>query len=304
MSLQSLPINTRFAGPVRRVALVGALAGGLLLALAGSSEAATETLGKAGGLKYVRAEATVPATVGTRAGGFAVADCGAAWTATGGGAALVGDAGVSFLSEIRLVDHLVEAGAWHAVQPERMLSAYGICSRRAAVANDVHTGNFAPAPSTLGFGFSCAEGHVLGGGVEGSPSLDSHVSSAVPIDGPDPDSVPDDGWRGSGALLEGTNGELYVYQACATGPRPAYRSAKAQVAPIDQRTVTVRCKRDEHVSGGGAYVSGPADDTHMAASRPIDGGDLDQVPDDGWRATVSNDGAVFQTAAVKAICVD
>jgi hypothetical protein len=57
------------------------------------------------------------------------------------------------------------------------------------------------------------------------------------------------------------------------------------------------------VTGGGAYVSGPADTAHMAVSRPIDGGDGDRVPDDGWEATVSSDGALPQTATVHAICI-
>jgi hypothetical protein len=50
-------------------------------------------------------------------------------------------------------------------------------------------------------------------------------------------------------------------------------------------------------------MTGPADESHLAVSRPFDSADADQVPDDGWLATVSNDGVDFPTARVSAVCV-
>ena len=45
---------------------------------------------------------------------------------------------------------------------------------------------------------------------------------------------------------------------------------------------------NEHVVGGGARVSGPADRSRLATSAPVDGTDADNIPDDGWTTNVYN----------------
>ncbi len=206
----------------------------------------------------------------------------------------------SFLSQVGVGGREVDGGAWHALQPERQLSVYGICSKSKAVKSSAHIENFAPAPSTLGAAVSCAAGHVLGGGAF-APISDSYFDTTISTDGPDADSIPDDGWRTLDALLDGSSALLIVYDVCRTGPAPKYRGETAQVASGDQRTLRARCNGG-HVTGGGVSVTGPADEAHIAVSRPIDGGDRGRVPDDGWQATVFNDGSVTKTATVRAIC--
>jgi hypothetical protein len=293
---------TRLPGPLARGAFACALAGALLLALAASSHAATTTLGQEGGLKYVRAQTTVAATGATRAGAYTEVRCGRRpWKTTGGGAALSGDAGASFLSQIQTGSRATTGAAWHALQPQRKLSVYGICSKSKAVSWAGQLQTFPPAPSTLGASITCAEVHVLGGGVFANHE-DSYINTTMPMDAGDPDSSPDDGWRAFDALLAGTSAPMIVYDICRTGPPPVYRSASRQLDPGEALTLRARCNAG-HVTGGGAYVSGLADDAHMAVSRPIDGGDRGRVPDDGWEATVSNDSAAPETATVHAICI-
>ncbi|MFL5893287.1 MAG: hypothetical protein ACJ75I_11165 [Solirubrobacterales bacterium] len=296
--------SRRLPRALTRAVLTCATSAALLLGLVGSSQAATtQNLGTLGGLKYVRADSTLPETVGTRTGDYINAYCGSDWTATGGGAALAGDPSVSFVSGSDVGKYGVYGGGWHALQPDRKLSVYGICSKSPAVSTDKRYADFPFPPSTIGFTTGCAAGHVLGGGVE-TPYLDAHVGLTVPADGPDADKTPDDGWRGSGALLDVANSPiLLIHYACTTGPQPTYRASTTQVPHSDQRTLKVTCQAPQHVSGGGASVSGPADEFHLAASRPFDGVDADQVPDDGWLATVSNDGTAPQTARVSAVCV-
>lgn len=301
MTVNRFQSTSRLTRPAARTGLAWVLTGVLFLALAASSPAATVTLGKAGELKYVQAQTSVPATASTRASAHAEARCGAPmWKATGGGAALPGDVAASFLSQVGVGGREVDGGAWHVLQPERQLSVYGICSKSKAVKSSAHIENFLPAPSTLGASVSCAAGHVLGGGAV-APISDSYFDTTISTDGPDADSIPDDGWRTLDTLLDGGGALLIVQDVCRTGPAPKYRGETEQVASGDQRTLRARCNGG-HVMGGGVSVTGPADEAHIAVSRPIDGGDADLVPDDGWQATVFNDGPVTETAAVRAIC--
>jgi hypothetical protein len=303
MNSSRFPSMTRLPRALARAVLACATVGAFALGVAGPSQAATtQTLGTVGGLKYVRADGTLPQTVGTRTGDFVQAYCGSVWTATGAGVAVGGDPSVSFLSATDVGKYGVYGGGWHALQPDQKLSVYGICAKTATVTADTRYANFPTPPSSVGFTTGCAAGHVLGGGVEG-PYLDSHVGASMPVDGPDADKVPGDGWRGSSAALSGSSPIMLIHYVCGTGPTPKYRSTKTQVLPGEKGTLKVGCRNSQHVTGGGALVSGPVSDGHTSASRPIDGPDADHIPDDGWLATVSNDSGSAETAKVTAICV-
>jgi len=304
MNSSRFPHTTRLPRVLARAALACVTVGAFALSLAGSSQAATtQTLGTVGGLKYVRADGTLPQTVGTRTGDYLNAYCGSVWTATGGGVAAGGDPGATFMSALDVGKYGVYGGAWHAVQPDRSMSLYGICAKTGTVTADTRYTNFPAPPSTAGFKVGCAAGHVLGGGVEG-PYLDSHVGASVPIDGSDADKVPDDGWRGSSSLLTGSSKIMLIHYVCATGPTPTYRTTKTQVPAGYDSTLKVGCKNSQHVTGGGTIISGPVSDSHVSVSRPIDGPDADHIPDDGWLAKVSNDGGgPTYTAKLAAVCV-
>lgn len=304
MNSSRFPHAIRLPRVLARAVLACMTVGAFALSLAGASQAATtQTLGTVGGLKYVRANGTLPQTVATRTGDFVQAYCGSVWTATGGGVAVGGDAPDSFVSALDVGKYGVYGGAWHALQPDRNMSVYGICAKTASVTADTRYTNFPAPPSTAGFQVGCAAGHVLGGGVEG-PYLDSHVGASVPVDGSDADKVPDDGWRGSSAVLTGSSPLMLIHYVCAMGPTPAYRTVKTQVPGGYQRTLKVGCKGSQHVTGGGTIISGPVSDSHVTVSRPIDGPDADHVPDDGWLASVSHDsGSPIVTAKLAAVCI-
>jgi len=298
------PFTSHRLGRLLRTAIACASVTAVGLGVVNSSHAATNVpMGTAGGLKYVRADGTAPQTVGTRTGDYMQAYCGNEWVSTGGGVAVNGDPRYSFVSASNVGNDGVFGGGWHALQPDRRVSVYAICSKSPSVSIQKRYANFAPAPSTVGFTTGCPTGHVLGGGVE-TPYPVAHVTTTMPVDGPDADKTPNDAWRGSGALLDDHTPELLLINiACSTGPQPAYRAAKVQVAAGEQHTLKVRCADRQHVSGGGIAVNGPADESHFAVSRPFDGPDADKVPDDGWLATVSNDGAAARTARGMAICL-
>jgi hypothetical protein len=168
MNSSRFPSMTRLPRALARAVLACATVGAFALGVAGPSQAATtQTLGTVGGLKYVRADGTLPQTVGTRTGDFVQAYCGSVWTATGAGVAVGGDPSVSFLSATDVGKYGVYGGGWHALQPDQKLSVYGICAKTATVTADTRYANFPTPPSSVGFTTGCAAGHVLGGGVEG-----------------------------------------------------------------------------------------------------------------------------------------
>lgn len=62
---------------------------------------------------------------------------------------------------------------------------------------------------------------------------------------------------------------------------------------------TVYCPPGRHVTGGGV---GDLTSIDIHVSSPIDGEDEDTIPDDGWRAYVTNDSGSRQRWFVYAIC--
>jgi hypothetical protein len=299
----STTIRRSFTRATRGV-LAGVLAGAALLALPAPSPAATITLGKAGGLKYVRGETTVAAASGTKTTATTKAGCGRRWRTGSVGAAITGDAGVSALSQLKPDTRATYGGGFHAAQPDQTLYAYAVCTKSDGISSNAQVQQFAPAPAALGVTSNCTEGHVIGGGAIATAPLDeSFVNTTMPVDGTDADEIPDDGWRAFQQLLDGTGVNGVVYDICRKGPAPRYRSASEEVDAFAPLTLKARCNGG-HVIGGGVFVSGPADDAHVVASVPYDSADPDLVPDDAWFATVANRSPAPLQATVHAICVD
>jgi hypothetical protein len=100
-----------------------------------------------------------------------------------------------------------------------------------------------------------------------------------------------------------------VYAVCDTSAGPGdyrFRSAGFQVPDDTERGRTQACGKDHSVVGGGVYSSASfAGEAEANSSGPVDLGDRDKVPDDGWRADVNNDedpGGASEGGVVYAIC--
>jgi hypothetical protein len=298
-SARKFRFHTRFA----RTALLCALAGTGLFAAGVASSATATTIGKAGGLKYVRAEAPLGAASSMRTSASAAARCGREWTATAVGGSISGSALASALSQLKPEKHTARAAGWHVIQPAGTLQVFGVCAKKRTISWDAEVQAFSSAPSSLGVTSDCTKGHVVGGGVFATAPFDAaSINTTMPVDGGDGGASPDDGWRASQRLFTGSGASMVVYSECRKGSAPAYRKLSAPLYEDQAVTLTTACEGG-HVIGGGALASGPIADSHIAASLPIDLQDADSVPDDGWRATVANNSSTNQTTTVYAICV-
>lgn len=164
----------------------------------------------------------------------------------------------------------------------------------------------AAAPATLTADAACPAGtHVTGGGPTNitSPAGEYFVSSNAPFDGPDGNRDPDDGWRTTAANNAGDPKPLSVTGVCSGG-RLTYASRRGTAEPASARQLTARCPAGTRVTGGGARLGGPIALLWLNSSYPIDAGDGDTKPDDGWRARGYNNSGLAEAMKVFAICAD
>jgi hypothetical protein len=184
------------------------------------------------------------------------------------------------------------------------LTTYSICAQSTALSYRVTD---VPDQSTSvrnGKAMCLTGWHVTSGSVAIATS-GSWATSSFPIDDTDPGTVRDNGWRGiAHDTLNGIGG-YEVAAICAHGVTLRYRTASPRtVAPGHPVTTNVECyPKVEHVVGGGASVSGSADDARLVASRPFDGSDPDGIPDNGWQTTVYNLSGGSKTVRTFAICL-
>jgi hypothetical protein len=158
--------------------------------------------------------------------------------------------------------------------------------------------------------------HVTGGGAIASTGGDAraaYVSSSYPIDGPDADSKPDDGWRARffGRTQPGTK----VIAICAS-TSPVYPTRIKQYPDQDSSISAgdvglgywVSCPATKHVLGIGAFVGGPPGDVRVHATYSGDAfsgwpnNDADSVPDDDAGMSFSNRSSTSQPTNGWAIC--
>ena len=64
----------------------------------------------------------------------------------------------------------------------------------------------------------------------------------------------------------------------------------------------VKCPNKQSATGGGAFLSGPTNQTWIDASQPVDANDNDFVPDDGWQAYGHNASGSPETLTTYVIC--
>jgi len=143
-----------------------------------------------------------------------------------------------------------------------------------------------PMPSPFGISFDTGCGpqtrKVLGGGARGQgPAPARNLSASLSTDSfLDPDSEPDDGWVGGG---EGGD-RLTVYAVCISRGlgRLSYIHGDEVPDGPGERVARVNCAGGAHAVGGGGLATSSHADTHMGSTYPVDGGDRDRKPDDGW----------------------
>lgn len=152
---------------------------------------------------------------------------------------------------------------------------------------------------------SCPEGDAaVGGGasITGDVAAFS-LNDSYPVDDlSDTDTVPDDGWR---VHLDyaGQGGDNVTYSVMCLGDTPpAYRSKVVTVPASGSVKTQALCPKGRPAVGGGVFVTGTADKSHLVASRPWDSGDAGKVPEDGWRGGVVNDSGEALSMTVHAIC--
>ncbi|MDQ2675802.1 MAG: hypothetical protein M3Y34_03255, partial [Actinomycetota bacterium] len=97
-----------------------------------------------------------------------------------------------------------------------------------------------------------------------------------------------------------------VALAGAPGAAATTKVLRGDFIPVgagEQAAQKVRCPAGLRVSGGCVYTTGSDLEDEVSDSYPIDGGDGDAKPDDGWKGAVNGGpgGAEFRTWA---ICTD
>lgn len=282
----------------------------VLFALGAASEAAARgpnpnegdiVFGKVGGLRYAADPTTGDGTGSTEA----VAGCGAAGRRNIGGGM---DAGRPRRdSWIRLTAPLgTDRWRSEASSPAggRMVG-YAICVHddvpvrvRYRDEPDQPTGRRSGA---IGCGAPDRKNVASGGVVTTTDG--SWVSSSYPWDGPDEDRLRDDGWQARGWDPTGGTATFETHLLCVRAGyvRTIHRSSIG-VAAGALMTRRVSCAKDEHVTGGGAHISGPQEHGRLVASLPYDGVDPGNIPDDGWRVEAYNVTGADKQVTAFAIC--
>jgi len=281
-------------------------------ALAGEQpdpNAGDTVLGTVDGVRYARQAAPFDAGSGY---GQAFAGCGGPrWHLVGGGASANGAAAATWQAALSFRDHTdadldlddgFEVGAFGTLGHQ--VTAWSICLRDTET--KVVTVDGPPAVLPLRSGtVSCgaARWRVVSGSTFIATS-DSWVGSSYPIDGPDADTMADDGWRGRAFDTVGGAGWFSVFGVCVAGVQLRY--VNGATATVDVGAAITRkasCKEKEHVIGGGLRIGGLVDTGRLVVSAPFDGPDADMIPDDGWKAKAYNTGEGSKLVGAYAICL-
>jgi hypothetical protein len=94
-------------------------------------------------------------------------------------------------------------------------------------------------------------------------------------------------------------GELTV---CGDVSGVSYQKQKGTIAKKDSGSVKASCPGGKNVLGGGGVVKGPLGKPRLVGSFPIDDGDGNDAPDDGWRAIGYNGTKKERKILAYAIC--
>jgi len=115
--------------------------------------------------------------------------------------------------------------------------------------------------------------------------------------------APDGGWVGDAKNLAGLAKTFRGYAICSRDQVRGLRyREQGRVIPPGRAKLTAKCPAGTEVLGGGGWVQ-RAGTSFIRESFPVDLGDADKRPDDGWRVGVYNGTAMNLGAMVTAICL-
>lgn len=144
---------------------------------------------------------------------------------------------------------------------------------------------------------AAGEGHVVGGGGQ-IATTGSFIRQSFPevVGG-------DNGWRIKVYdTVAGGIGGMSVDGICQPGP-VHYPIATTELAAHHGGSTRALCPPGTHVAGGGGQEDGSGDVVHLAGAYPIDTGDSDHIPDDGFKAIGYNGTGLQQTLKAYAVCL-
>ena len=145
------------------------------------------------------------------------------------------------------------------------------------------------------------DGKAIAGGGSIATS-ESFMSQSYPTDDGDGNATPDDGWAIRVYDTVDGMGGMSLRVVCHSGP-VTYASSQDSAGPGHGASATAPCTAGTHVAGGGAKMSGPGGQVHLAGTHPVDGEDGNLVPDDGWKASGFNDSSRRRTLTTFATCI-
>ena len=265
-------------------------------------------LGTTGGIRYATDSAVYEASnnnfIDVEAG------CGGPhWHLFGGGSLASGGVAKSFDEADRPDDYLdadtnLDDG-WLADAigtPPAKLHAYTACMKHAATYPFQDLPNDSSGNRTASI--ACPGTQRVTQGSMFIATVNSWITSSYPYDGPDKDTIPDDGWRGSVFDTLGGIGGFSDYAICSKGLKLHYfKSPPTKVKVKSAGTVKVPCTPDQHVVGGGERLTGTQSTGRLIGSFPYDGPDKGKIPDDGWQTKVYNLGGGPKQLTGFAICI-
>lgn len=153
----------------------------------------------------------------------------------------------------------------------------------------------------------CGKGREVLGGASNASTDVGHLNATYPIDGADSNETLDDGWQGFMFDAQG-DGSPDVQAFCQSRDAPIVKTLtyvagdpETMLAP-GSATAVARCTSNRSVAGGGVFVSGSVPEAMLVRSVPIDLGDPDNVPDDGWSGKALNQSGLGKTVVAHAIC--
>jgi hypothetical protein len=123
----------------------------------------------------------------------------------------------------------------------------------------------------------CKGGKEISGGGFGSAVLFAHARQITPYDGKDSDKRPDDGLMVRAVGDAGAD-DVSAYAICANH-HPSFPRDSKKISAGKAGRATAKCPQGARVTGGGGTAPGNV----ITGSHPVDLGDRDERPDDGWR---------------------
>ena len=149
----------------------------------------------------------------------------------------------------------------------------------------------------------------IGGGIYITGSgLGIEVNFTFPADSPTDTNRRPDGWD-SGANSDASGDQTLTDHTICSDQPLSYRSERVALPLDTDRTARADCRGDMHAASGGVNIIEPDDlQREVVESYPVDDGDPDSEPDDGWVGRASNYGSagpaklkVFAVCASKAL---